>query len=287
MPFEALTTTCHQENILSLIDGAHGIGHLNLDLSALNPDFFVSNLHKWLFVPRGCAIFYVPSRNQSLIRSTLPTSHGFVPRDPDSAFTNPLPSNAKTPFVANFEFVGTLDNTPYICVPEALKWRQEACSGEEAIRNYCQELVMEGSRKMAEVLGTEIMDNEAGTITDCCMVNVRLPLQISPSHESRTEQGEYAVKPGYGVEATAWMLDTLMDEFKTFVAIYYFQDAWWARMSGQIYLEMADFEWAGQVLKEVCERLGKGEYLLAEEKVGQEEAVEGGNLANDAKGANA
>jgi hercynylcysteine S-oxide lyase len=286
MPFEALIAICHQEGILSLIDGAHGIGHLDLDLSALNPDFFVSNLHKWLFVPRGCAIFHVPERNQSFIRSTLPTSHGFVPRDPDSTFINPLPSNTKSPFVANFEFVGTLDNTPYICVPEALKWRQQACGGEEAIRKYCQELVMEGSRKMAEVLGTEIMDNKAGTITQCCMVNVRLPLQISLSQETRTEQGEYVVKPGYGDQATAWMLDILMDEYKTFIAIYYFQDAWWARMSGQVYLEMADFEWAGRILKELCERVGKSEYLLAGKKVGQREAVVGGDLAKDGAGAN-
>jgi hercynylcysteine S-oxide lyase len=286
MPFEALIAICHQEGILSLIDGAHGIGHLDLDLSALNPDFFVSNLHKWLFVPRGCAIFHVPERNQSFIRSTLPTSHGFVPRDPDFTFINPLPSNTKSPFVANFEFVGTLDNTPYICVPEALKWRQQACGGEEAIRKYCQELVMEGSRKMAEVLGTEIMDNKAGTITQCCMVNVRLPLQISLSQETRTEQGEYVVKPGYGDQATAWMLDILMDEYKTFIAIYYFQDAWWARMSGQVYLEMADFEWAGRILKELCERVGKSEYLLAGKKVGQREAVVGGDLAKDGAGAN-
>jgi hercynylcysteine S-oxide lyase len=286
MPFEALTSICHHESILSLVDGAHGLGHLDLDLSALNPDFFVTNLHKWLFVPRGCAIFYVPLRNQSLIRSTLPTSHGFVSRDPDSAFMNPLPSNSKSPFVANFEFVGTLDNTPYICVPEVLKWRREACGGEDAIRKYCRELVLKGSMKVAEMLGTEIMDNETRTITQCCMVNVRLPLQISRSQETGTEQGEYVVKPGYGIEATAWMLDALMNEYKTYIAIYYFQEQWWARMSGQVYLDMADFEWAGRVLKELCERVGRGEYLLAGEKVGQK-VVEGGDLAKDGASANA
>jgi hercynylcysteine S-oxide lyase len=287
MPFEALTSTCREESILSLIDGAHGIGHLDLDLSALNPDFFISNLHKWLFVPRGCAIFYVPSRNQCLIRSTLPTSHGFMPRDPQSVFVNPLPSNDKSPFVANFEYVGTLDNAPYICVPEAIKWRREACGGEDAIRKYCQELVMEGSRKIAAILGTEIMDNETRTLTQCCMVNVRLPLQISHSQDARTEKGQYVVKPGYGEEASSWMLNTLMNEFKTFIAVYHFQDQWWARMSGQIYLDMTDFEWAGRVLKELCERVGKGEYLLAREKIDQRNVVEGGDLARDGAGANA
>jgi selenocysteine lyase/cysteine desulfurase len=287
MPFESLTSICAKEGILSLIDGAHGIGHLSLDLSSLNPDFFVSILNKWLFVPRGCAIFYVPPRNQSLIRSTLPTSHSFVPRDPNSTFTNPLPKNSKSAFVANFEFVGTLDTSPYICVPEALKWRREAAGGEEAIRSYCQTLVCAGSKKIAEMLGTEIMDNEEGTLTQCCMVNVRLPLKVSHPEKHKTAPGEYAVKPGYDVEATDWMLDTLMNEFKTFIAIYYFQDAWWARMSGQIYLDMEDFEWAGRVLKELCERVGKGEYLVGGEKVDQKRVGEGGDLTLHGIGANA
>ncbi len=146
--------------------------------------------------------------------------------------------------------------------------------------------MLQGSRRIAEILGTEILDNGTGTIANCCLVNVRLPLQISHSQETRTEQGEYTVKPGYGVKATAWMLDVLMNEFKTFIAIYYFQEQWWARMSGQIYLEMADFEWGGRVLKELCERVGKAEYLLAGQELGQK-VIEGTDMAKDGAGANA
>lgn len=48
LPFERLTEVARAEGVLSLVDGAHGIGHFPLDLEALAPDFFATNCHKYV-----------------------------------------------------------------------------------------------------------------------------------------------------------------------------------------------------------------------------------------------
>lgn len=49
LPWEILCSICREEGVLSLIDGAHGIGHIPIDLGEVKPDFFVSNCHKCVF----------------------------------------------------------------------------------------------------------------------------------------------------------------------------------------------------------------------------------------------
>lgn len=160
-PFEAITAACKETGVISLVDGAQGIGMVKLDLAAADPDFFISNCHKWLHVPRGCAVFYVPLRNQGLIRSTVPTSHGFVPRENgEKARFNPLPPSTKSVFVNAFEFVGTLDNAPYLCVRDSIEWRERVLGGEERILEYQESLARQGGRKVAEILGTKVLENE-------------------------------------------------------------------------------------------------------------------------------
>lgn len=46
------------KDCIILIDGAHCVGQVELDFDAIGCDFYVSNLHKWLFAPRSCSFIY-------------------------------------------------------------------------------------------------------------------------------------------------------------------------------------------------------------------------------------
>nr|POE65097.1 hercynylcysteine sulfoxide lyase [Quercus suber] len=240
MPFEQLTKLCRTHDILSCIDGAHGIGQIALDLQKLDPDFFVTNCHKWLYTPRGCAVLYVPVRNQHLLRSTLPTSFGF-----------------EQPFVANFSYIGTLDESPYLCVPAALRWRRSLTwqerIGDDAITAYGLHLARTGGEVVAKILGTEVLENNTGTLGDCAFSNVRLPLDVS-------QVAEDAANPG---DVGAWIMKTMTVERNTSVNIFLHADAWWVRLSAPVYITLEDFEIAGQHLRELCESVRSGDWRSA------------------------
>jgi selenocysteine lyase/cysteine desulfurase len=226
---------------------------------------------RWLHVPRGCAIFHIPHRNQHLIRSTVPTSHGFVPRG--QTFKSPLPKPSfeqndsehsaftkaveKPEFVAKFEFVGTIDNSPYLCIPAALKWR-ESLGGEEVIRTYCQTLAGEAGKYVAEELGTEVLENGTGSLGRCCMSNVRLPIPVEKVYKVAAQSG--IEKEDVGVMVRDWMKKLSHVEYGTFIVVFWYGNAWWTRLSAQVYLEMGDFEFMVSTLRAMCERVEKGEW---------------------------
>ncbi|RYP63401.1 hypothetical protein DL771_009299 [Monosporascus sp. 5C6A] len=260
-PFEKLTKACKEAGVLSLVDGAQGIGMIDIDLTSLDPDFFLTNCHKWLHVPRGCAVLYVPFRNQGLITSTVPTSHGYVSKT-NKRF-NPLPQSNKSAFVTNFEFTGTTDRTPYICVPAAIKWRKDFLGGEKRVMKYTQTLAKEGGRKAAHILGTEVLDNPSGTMSNCSMTNVALPLRFVDTDDTLETGGsssELKIPAVDTQQAREWMAKALIDDYKTFLPIFVYSNRFWTRISAQVYLDIKDFEWIGQALLELSRRAAAREY---------------------------
>ncbi len=59
-----------------VVDGAHAVGAMPLDLPTLGAHFYTSNLHKWLCTPKGTAFLWV-ARSEQPGLTPLATSHGY------------------------------------------------------------------------------------------------------------------------------------------------------------------------------------------------------------------
>jgi selenocysteine lyase/cysteine desulfurase len=59
LPIKAITQRIHNRNIPVLVDGAHAIGHIEVNLHDIGCDYYGSSLHKWLSCPLGAGILYV------------------------------------------------------------------------------------------------------------------------------------------------------------------------------------------------------------------------------------
>ncbi|OBZ84790.1 hypothetical protein A0J61_07158 [Choanephora cucurbitarum] len=224
-PFEAVVKLVREYSILSLVDGAHAIGQIPLDLHAVDPDFFITNCHKWLYAPRGCAVLYVPLRNQHLVHPAI-----------INASYQHHPQPGTNTFQLEFAWPGTTDFTNFLCVEAALAFRK-SIGGEKAIMDYCHDLAVSGGQLAATILGTEVLENEEKTLTTA-LVNVRLPINPAKIQSDPT--------------FIQLSVDELIYKHHCMASVFKHNGQWYARLSAQVYNDLSDFEYVAKALLDLC-----------------------------------
>ena len=59
LPVKEIVQLAHSRGVEVVVDGAHVVGHIPVDLGELECDYFASSLHKWLNAPHGTGLLYV------------------------------------------------------------------------------------------------------------------------------------------------------------------------------------------------------------------------------------
>lgn len=146
-PIEPIIAEAKKRGIWTVIDGAHTPGHIPLDLTAMDVDFYSGNCHKWLMTPKGSAFLYVRPELQGLL-NPLVISHGWTAqsKEPDAkgAFGN-------STFIDELEVQGTRDPSAWLTVPAALAFRREHDWTQVAAS--CRDLAQETAARLGRLTG--------------------------------------------------------------------------------------------------------------------------------------
>jgi isopenicillin-N epimerase len=71
MPAAEMCRVARERGVLSVLDGAQSFGLLDVDLSAIQPDFYTGSAHKWPCGPKEAGVLFVSARAQERIWPSL------------------------------------------------------------------------------------------------------------------------------------------------------------------------------------------------------------------------
>ena len=138
-PIAEICRRAREAGILTVIDGAHAPGQIDLDLDALGADFYTGNCHKWLCAPKSAGFLHARPERQALLHPLI-VSWGWESETPGVA-----------PFIDYFEWRGTHDPAAYLSVPAAIDWQAER--DWPRVRAACHELLLDASQRIAALSG--------------------------------------------------------------------------------------------------------------------------------------
>jgi isopenicillin-N epimerase len=143
-PIARIVRELQARGVAALVDGAHAVGMLPLDLEAIGAAFYTSNCHKWLCAPKGCALLHVRADWRDRVRP-LAISHGYNAE-----------RRGRTRFHLEFDWPGTQDPSAYLSLPAALAFMGSVMPGGiAALQERNHALAVWGRARVCEALGVE------------------------------------------------------------------------------------------------------------------------------------
>jgi isopenicillin-N epimerase len=151
LPAERIVEEARAQGLTTVVDGAHAVAQVDLDLTTLGADYYAGNCHKWLCAPKGAGFLYVAPHLQDTVDGMI-TSWGY--EEPST-------------FISRTQRQGTRDSAAYLAVPDAIAFVRE-----HNTRDRCVELARKARGALCELLGTDPIAPEEQVLQ---MASVRIP----------------------------------------------------------------------------------------------------------------
>ena len=139
LPIKEICARARDAGMLSVIDGAHAPGQIDLDLQDIDPDFYLGNAHKWLNAPKGSGFIYTRLDRQQLIE---PLVVGW-------GWGGEWRVKYGSDYLDNLQWLGTNDVSAYLSVPAAIDFL--AHHNWAAVRQQCHILLSQALQRISSL----------------------------------------------------------------------------------------------------------------------------------------
>lgn len=140
-PVKEICDKAQQLGLITIVDGAHVPGHIDLNISELNPDYYTGTLHKWMLAPRGSSFLYVKPEFQNDLEP-LVVSWGYESVAP-----------GESQFLDYHELQGTRDVSAFLCTPKVIKFLEE--NNWKEVSKSCKLIVLSNYQRFCDLLNTK------------------------------------------------------------------------------------------------------------------------------------
>jgi len=200
-PVKEMVDLCKEHNVISIVDGAHAIGHIAIDINLIDPDFYITNLHKWMFCPKGTAVLYVSKRHHDKIYPAV-LSH-----TSEEGFANLLQRR--------FSWMGTNNYCRFAVIQTAMQY-MNSLGGLPELHYKCLTVKQRVADMLQKNWSTQALNSE-----NCRMLNIQLPFPNS--------MGALRVN------------EEIWKRTGCFVPVFEFDGGLWIRLSFQVFNTAEDY----------------------------------------------
>ncbi|RXR21384.1 aminotransferase class V-fold PLP-dependent enzyme [Flavobacterium amnicola] len=140
-PVKEICDKAQELGLITIVDGAHVPGHIDLNIQDLNPDYYTGTLHKWMLAPKGSSFLYVKKELQNDL-DPLVVSWGYE---------SVMPGESQ--FLDYHEYNGTKDVSAYLCTPTVIDFLSENNWSEKS--KASKQIVLDNYQRFCDLLNTQ------------------------------------------------------------------------------------------------------------------------------------
>lgn len=226
LPLEQIVKICSDSGIDIMVDGAHSVGMIPLVIKKLGVQYYTSNCHKWLFTPKGSAFLYVREDKRDNIYP-LTISHGLNSERRD-----------RSRFHLLFDWTGTQDFTPYICIKSAIRFAIR-------IRGSIDNLMRENHQKV--LIGRDIL-------LESLKIKKPAPDYMLGSMASIILPQVFGKFDKVDLQNRTQLQRILFEKYHIEVPVIKFNGRLIVRISAQVYNSISDYEYLAESLKKILKK---------------------------------